>query len=46
MKFLKLADWTGFVETEPFSQTNNNYWLATVRYPVLEVTATVEPAEC
>jgi DNA-directed DNA polymerase III PolC len=45
MKFLTLADWTGMVETELFAQTYKNYGLATVRYPVLEVTATVEPYE-
>jgi DNA polymerase III alpha subunit len=43
MKFLTLADWTGMVETELFAQSYKNYGLATVRYPVLEVTATVEP---
>jgi DNA polymerase III alpha subunit len=43
MKFLTLADWTGIVETELFAQTYRSYGLATVRYPVLEVTATVEP---
>ena len=45
MKFLTLADWTGMVETELFAQTYKTYGLATVRYPVLEVTATVEPFE-
>lgn len=45
MKFLTLADWTGMVETKLFAQTYKNYGLATVRYPVLEVTATVEPFE-
>ena len=45
MKFLKLADWTGMVETELFAQTYRSYGLATVRYPVLEVTATVEQFE-
>lgn len=45
MKFLTLADWTGIVETELFAQTYKNYGLAAVRYPVLEVTATVEPFE-
>jgi len=45
MKFLTLADWTGIVETELFAQTYKNYGLATVRYPVLEVMATVEPFE-
>ena len=45
MKFLTLADWTGIVETELFASTYRSYGLATVRYPVLEVTATVEPFE-
>jgi DNA polymerase III alpha subunit len=45
MKFLTLADWTGIVETEMFAQTYKSYGLATVRYPVLEVTASVEPFE-
>ena len=43
MKFLSLADWTGIIETELFAQTYKSYGLATVRYPVLEVTAIVEP---
>jgi hypothetical protein len=33
------------VETELFAQTYKSYGLATVRYPVLQVTATVEPFE-
>jgi DNA polymerase III alpha subunit len=45
MKFLTLADWMGMVETELFAQTYKSYGLATVRYPVLEVTATVEAFE-
>jgi len=45
MKFLSLADWTGIVETELFAQTYRSYGLATVRYPVLEVEARVEPFE-
>ncbi len=45
MKFLTLADWTGIVETELFAATYRSYGLATVRYPVLEVTARVEPYE-
>jgi len=45
MKFLTLADWTGIVETELFSRTYRSYGLNTVRYRVLEVTATVEPFE-
>jgi DNA-directed DNA polymerase III PolC len=45
MKFLSLADWTGMVETELFAQTYKSYGLATVRHPVLEVKARVEPFE-
>jgi DNA polymerase III alpha subunit len=45
MKFLTLADWTGMVETELFAQTYKTYGLATVRYPVLEIEASVEPYE-
>ncbi len=44
-KFLSLADWTGMVETELFAQTYKSYGLATIRYPVLEVEARVEPYE-
>jgi hypothetical protein len=33
------------VETELFAPTYRSYGLATVRYPVLEITATVEPYE-
>jgi DNA polymerase-3 subunit alpha len=45
MKFLSLADWTGIVQTELFAPTYRNYGLATVRYPVLEIEARVEPYE-
>ena len=45
MKFLSLADWTGIVETELFAQTYKSYGLATMRYPVLEIEARVEPFE-
>jgi DNA-directed DNA polymerase III PolC len=45
MKFMSIADRTGIVETEMFADTYRNYALATVSYPVLEVTATVEPFE-
>ena len=45
MKFLTLCDWTGMVETELFAQTYRSYGLATIRYPVLEVEARVEPYE-
>jgi hypothetical protein len=40
---MTLADWTGIVETELFADTYKSYGLATVRYPVLEITANVEP---
>jgi hypothetical protein len=33
------------VETELFAQTYRSYGLATVRYPVLEITAKVEAFE-
>ena len=45
MKFLTLADRTGMVETELFAATYRSYGLATVRYPVLEVTGRVEAYE-
>ncbi|WP_395741707.1 DNA polymerase III subunit alpha [Prosthecobacter sp.] len=45
MKFLSLADRTGIVETELFADTYKSYGAVTVRYPVLEVDATVEPYE-
>jgi DNA-directed DNA polymerase III PolC len=45
MKFLSLADWTGIIETELFAQTYKTCGLATVRYPVLEIEASVEPFE-
>jgi DNA polymerase III alpha subunit len=45
MKFLSLADRTGIVETELFAQTYRSYGLATIRYPVLEIEARVEPFE-
>jgi DNA polymerase III alpha subunit len=43
MKFLSLADKTGIVETELFASTYQSYGAATIRYPVLEVDASVEP---
>lgn len=45
MKFLTLADRTGMVEAELFGSTYRRFGLATVRHPVLEITATVEPFE-
>jgi hypothetical protein len=35
----------GIVETELFVKTYKSYGLATVRYPVLEIEARVEPFE-
>ncbi len=43
MKFITLADRTGLVETQLFRNAYRKYGLVTVRYPVLEITATVEP---
>ena len=45
MKFITIADWTGIIETELFARTYQSYGLNTIRYRVLEVTATVEPYE-
>ena len=45
MKFLTIADRTGIIETELFAQTYKTYGLATVRYPVLQITGIVEPFE-
>src|SRR5712671_3921749 len=45
MKFITIADWTGMAETELFAKTYKSYGLNTVRYRVLEITATVEPFE-
>jgi DNA-directed DNA polymerase III PolC len=45
MKFMSIADRTGIVETEMFADSYRSHALATIRYPVLEITATVEPFE-
>jgi DNA-directed DNA polymerase III PolC len=45
MKFITIADRTGIIETELFAKTYQSYGLNTVRYRVLEITATVEPFE-
>jgi DNA-directed DNA polymerase III PolC len=45
MKFITIADWTGIIETELFAKTYRFYGLNTIRYRVLEITATVEPFE-
>jgi DNA polymerase III alpha subunit/nucleotidyltransferase/DNA polymerase involved in DNA repair len=42
MKFITIADWTGIVETELFAKTYKSYGLNTIRYRVLEISATVE----
>ncbi|MFT5495844.1 MAG: DNA-directed DNA polymerase III PolC [Kiritimatiellia bacterium] len=43
MKFMTIADYSGMIETELFAKGYKKYGLETVRYPVLEVTASVEP---
>jgi DNA-directed DNA polymerase III PolC len=45
MKFLTIADKSDIASTDLFAATYRTYGLATVRYPVLEVTAKVEPFE-
>jgi DNA polymerase-3 subunit alpha len=45
MKFLTIADHSDIASTDLFADTYRSYGLATVRYPVLEVTAQVEPFE-
>ncbi len=45
MKFMTLADPTGMIETELFAPGYRRYGLVTVRHPVLEVEAVVEPFE-
>jgi DNA polymerase-3 subunit alpha len=45
MKFITICDYTGMVECELFAETYARFGLATVRYEVLEVTATVVPFE-
>lgn len=42
MKFLTLADWTGFVEVSLFARTYREYGHLTVK-PVLSIEATVDP---
>lgn len=45
MKFLTIVDRSDIASTDLFADTYRSYGLATVRYPVLEVTAKVEPFE-
>jgi DNA polymerase III alpha subunit len=43
MKFISICDRTGIVECEIFAAAYRAYGLATVRYPVVQVTAEVKP---
>ncbi|GAB4164413.1 MAG: hypothetical protein Fur0032_00220 [Terrimicrobiaceae bacterium] len=45
MKFLSLCDPTGIVECELFARTYARYGTETIRHPVIEVTADVQPFE-
>jgi hypothetical protein len=40
-----MEEWIGMVETELFAASYRSYGLATVRYPVLEISETVEGCE-
>jgi hypothetical protein len=41
MKFITLCDYTGFIECEIFAQAYRKWGLATIRWPVVEIEATV-----
>ncbi|MBB5039823.1 DNA polymerase III subunit alpha [Prosthecobacter dejongeii] len=43
MKFISICDQSGIVECEIFAETYRYHGLATVRYPVVEVTGEVQP---
>ena len=43
MKFITICDYTGIIECEIFANTYRAFGVVTVRYPVVEATATVEP---
>ena len=43
MKFISICDYTGIIECEIFAGAYRAYGLATIRYPVVEVTAEVAP---
>jgi DNA polymerase III alpha subunit len=45
MKFITLCDYTGFIECEIFAEPYCRWGLATIRWPVVEVEATVTPFE-
>ena len=41
MKFVTLCEYTGFIECEIFADSYKRWGLATVRWPVIEVQATI-----
>lgn len=43
MKFISICDQSGIVEREIFAEAYRFHGLATVRYPVVEVTGEVQP---
>lgn len=43
MKFLTICDYSGMVECELFADTYRKFGINTLRYPVVELTATVMP---
>ncbi len=43
MKFLTICDYSGIVECEPFADAYRRFGINTVRFPVVELTATVTP---
>jgi DNA polymerase III alpha subunit len=45
MKFISICDRAGIVECEIFAAANRIRGLATVRFPVVQVTGTVRPFE-
>jgi error-prone DNA polymerase len=45
MKFLSLCDPTGIIECELFASAYARFGLETIRHPIVEITATVQPFE-
>jgi len=45
MKFLTICDYTGIIECEVFAETYRKFGINTIRYPVVELIATVTPFE-
>jgi hypothetical protein len=43
MKFLTICDYSGMVECELFADTYRRFGINTIRFPVVELTATVTP---